>query len=236
MTKAVAASVILFLFILAGCAIFVSWRVGRVLESIDESAVTISNKVSSIEVGDLAGATDSLNKTLDALNAPCKDFQGNYTCGPIPQLSQTEKNIGILAAKSAQQVQQSATLVNSAASAITSATQDVHTMALAGTDALGEGKKTIAAAQPLLASLTRTADASTAAVESFNALVSSKDLADAIHHTAGITASGDTILANGAEVSTKMKDDYLKSHTPWGRIWSVALDTYDYGAAFARHY
>jgi ABC-type transporter Mla subunit MlaD len=74
---------------------------------------------------DLGPTVDKLNTTIDkanalllALNAPCTDFQGNYSCGPILTLAQTEKNIGILAGKSAQQVQQSATLINAAATGI----------------------------------------------------------------------------------------------------------------------
>jgi hypothetical protein len=71
----------------------------------------------------------SANQTVEALNAPCKDLQGDYECGPIRQLAQTEKNIGIVAAKAAQQVQQSATLINSSTAAIQQASQSVSGVA-----------------------------------------------------------------------------------------------------------
>lgn len=107
------------------------------------------------------------NVTLDSLTGPCVDIQGDYICPPLTQLSQTEKNIGILAARSAQQVQQTATLVNAAAATLTDTGNSVKQVAakVSGTaDAaiaslqqaqtdLQTANQTITAAQPVMANL-----------------------------------------------------------------------------------
>lgn len=54
---------------------------------------------------------DAVNATLAVVSAPCTGFHGSVTCGPLAQMSQTEKNIGILAAQSALQVKQSGALI-----------------------------------------------------------------------------------------------------------------------------
>ena len=80
-------------------------------------------------VPDLAPTVTAANKMLADLSAPCKDFQGDWVCGPIPQLAQTEKNIGILAARSAQQVQQTGTLVTAVAHNLDTVGDSVKTVA-----------------------------------------------------------------------------------------------------------
>ena len=163
--------------------------------------------------------TETLAKvdaTLDAINAPCKDFQGNYTCGPIVQLSQTEKNVGILAARSAQQVQQTGVLVTAVANNLNTVgesvkdtashlnkTADAATGTLdAATGTLGEGQRTLATfnakAGPLL-------DAYTASGYDLDAIL--KANATEIHgtlvgiqgvatNTASITGSVDKMTAH----------------------------------------
>ena len=101
---------------------------------------------------DLTATVGKLNTALDALNAGCKDFQGDYQCGPILQASQTEKDIGILAARSAQQVQQTGTLVTAVA----------HNL-----DTVGDSVKTVAS------SLSETATAATGTLQSATATVDS---------------------------------------------------------------
>jgi hypothetical protein len=178
---------------------------------------------------------DKANDTLDAINAPCVGFHGSVTCGPLAQLSQTEKNVGILAGQAALQVKQSATLVDSASAAVTSATADVHRMALAGTETLTEGKRTIAAAQPLLASLTRTSDASTLAIQHFDALVTSKDISEAISNIQFTTQNIGGVTADLRKVADKTTEDYLKPKTPWMKIGHALFNAYDLAAFAARH-
>ncbi|HUX43540.1 MAG TPA: hypothetical protein VMV57_02200 [Terracidiphilus sp.] len=175
-----------------------------------------------------------MNATLDAINAPCIGFHGSVTCGPLAQLSQTEKNIGIVAAQSALQVRQTGELITASAqtvkdvSAHLSRTADAATGTLnAASDTLGAGKATILALQPVIGH-------SDAAVQHLDALIQSKDLADAIHHANGMTGSGDVILANAAQVSTKAKEDYMKARTPWGKFVTTGLDLIHLGAYAAR--
>jgi hypothetical protein len=54
-------------------------------------------------------------------------------------------------------------------------------------------------------------------------------------HVEGISASGETIMANGAKVTTKLTNDFLKP-VPWWK-WPIqkANDILDIGAAAARH-
>jgi hypothetical protein len=54
---------------------------------------------------------DGVNETLAEINAPCTSFHGSVSCGPIAQLSQTEKDVGILAAQGALQVKQTHDLI-----------------------------------------------------------------------------------------------------------------------------
>lgn len=124
-----------------------------------------------------AGA--KLSATLDAVNAPCKGFHGSETCGVLAQAAQTEKNVGILAGQGAEQVKQSAVLVQTTAKAINGASNDVHQLsarlsgtadALTGTanastgtlqtasTALGNANESIAALQPLISGLQRDSD------------------------------------------------------------------------------
>ena len=138
--------------LVAGIVAFGLWRVLPLVESAAYNAsATAYNARGTVTAG---------NDLLAALNAPCKDFQGDYICGPIPQLSQTEKNIGILAGKSAQQVQQTATLVNASAATIKDAGDSVKKVATALTDTataatgvLGAAKDDLTAAKPSITDL-----------------------------------------------------------------------------------
>lgn len=98
-----------------------------------------------------SAAAYSANSSIASLSGPCKDIQGDYICPPLTQLSQTEKNIGILAAKSAQQSQQIGTLVTATAKNL---------------DTVGDSIRQVAG------SLTGTATAATGALDAGKALLS----------------------------------------------------------------
>ncbi len=218
MARIVQIALVAFL-VSTGLAIwFLVWQTVQSEKAIADAAVSLK-----ASADDLPEVTARLSDTLDAINAPCVGFHGSETCGPLAQLSQTEKNIGIVAGLAALQVKQSATLVNSASVAVTSATQDVHTMAQAGTETLntatetlGEGKRTIAAAQPLLSSLTRATDASTLSIQHFDVLLTSKDLATAMRNSASMTASGAEIMVDAKRVADDATRKYFRP-TPWYR-------------------
>lgn len=193
-----------------------------------------------------AGA--KLSATLDAVNAPCKGYHGSVTCGPIAQLSQTEKNIGILAAQSALQVKQSSTLVNAAATSITGvADQAKITLAAASgtaqeaTTALGTMNQTIAQAQPLLGAsttlLTRTDlslnDPTTGTLPRFNALFPKFSLlAD---NADGVVGHVNGIAEDAQKVADKETADFLKPVPWWKRPIQRFGEFWDITAAVARH-
>jgi hypothetical protein len=124
-----------------------------------------------------------MNTTIDALNAPCKDFHGDYECGPIPQLSQTEKNIGIMAGDLAKQVNQSGQLTTAAANSILSvsaklndeltslksATDAVTTLTNKGTETLGIVQTTLGDAVKKIPDTQPLVDASTGTINDAHA-------------------------------------------------------------------
>ena len=184
------------------------------------------------------------NATLAAINAPCAGFHGSVTCGVLAQAAQTEKNVGIVAGQSALQVKQSGVLVQAAAASVQSASLDVHAVAtsLAGTATAATGT---------LAAITGDVQALKQPIESINPLILKannavddldgviRDNAPSLHLTLenvqAMTSSGNAIGGDFKLMADKTAADYTKAKTPWGRITSVLLDTYDYGALFARH-
>ena len=87
------------------------------------------------EAEELQRTTADIQRTVNTLSGPCKDIQGDYICPPLTQLSQTEKNIAILAGKSAQQTMQVGTLVTAVARNLDTVGDSVRTVAgtLSGT-------------------------------------------------------------------------------------------------------
>ena len=183
-----------------------------------------------------------MNDTLDSINAPCKDFQGDYTCGPIQQLSQTEKNVGILAARSAQQVQQTGVLVTAVAHNLDTVgeavkdtaghldkTADAATGTLGeATDTLSEGKRTISAAQPMLAAYTQSGI-------DLDVLLKRKAIGDLLDNLAGVTAHGNAIAGDFQQVADKARADYLRPVPWWQQPIKRAGDIMDISAVIARH-
>ena len=209
----------------------------RTLQSFDDAAIVISNTVSSIDVGDLAGTTDRINTTLDLINRPCtaKDAGGKaLPCGTLAQVNKAVVKMQDMSVTMQRQVAQSSTLVDSAAGAINSAASDVHTMARDGSATLRTANTSIAAFQPLAASLTRNSDDLNGSIHRFNTLLDSKDLADGLHNVASMTGSGAGILADGKQVADKAREDYLKPKTPWMRVGTTTLDLIHLGAWVTR--
>lgn len=142
----------------------------------------------------LADAAAKLNKTIDAVNAPCAGFHGSVSCGPIAQLSQTEKNIGILAGQATEQVKQSAQLVTTSAKAVQKASEDISGVAQhaqgtadAATGLLASAKSTTDTFPPLVGDIRAAVQGippieakASDALASFNALLNKKSLNDAI--------------------------------------------------------
>lgn len=84
------------------------------------------------------------------------------------------------------------------------------------------------ALQPLLADSDRT-------VNTFNALLESKDLSDAIRHTNVTMEHVDAISEDAQKVADKVTADYLKPVKWYMRPVKYVGDIWDIGAAIARH-
>ena len=98
----------------------------------------------------------------------------------------------------------------------------------AATDTLGEGKRTIAAAQPLLVSYTRAGD-------DLDALLKRKAIGDVLDNLAGATGQGNAILGDFRQVADKARADYLRPVPWWQQPIKKSSDLLDIGAAIARH-
>jgi hypothetical protein len=222
--------------LVAGIVAFGLWRVLPLVESAAYNAsATAYNARGTVTAG---------NDLLAALNAPCKDFQGDYICGPIPQLSQTEKNIGILAGKSAQQVQQTATLVNASAATIKDAGDSVKKVAtaLAGTaqqatDTLAAARDDLTAAKPSLDALPPLVSHADATVSDLDAILTDNKIRIGltIAETANLTTNLSGIAANGRKVSDKLTADFVGPKPWYKRIAPSISDLWDFAALGARH-
>lgn len=222
--------------VVALCAIAVTaaicllcWQTATQEQAIGDAATALTRQLNAMP--DLASTVQKLNQTVDAINAPCVGFHGSTTCGPIAQLSQTAKNVGIVAGLSAQQVKQSGVLIDSAAQAVQKVSTDLSGTAQAATGTLNAATGTLTTIQtqagPLMAVYTQDG-------KDLDALLKSHALNQSLDNVQAITDSGNVILANAAEVSTKAKEDFMKARTPWGKFVTTGLDLIHLGAYAAR--
>ena len=187
-------------------------------------------------------AIDKVNGTLDALNKPCYDLQGDWICGPIPQLSQTEKNIGILAARSAQQVQQTGTLVTAVAHNLDTVGDSVKTVA-------GRLSTTADAATGLLHTTSTAMDklnddksglspllaAYTGAGNDMDALIKGHAVNDTLTNLQFTTQNVAGVTLDLRQVADKETADYLKP-TKWYMVPAKRAGEFiDIGSAVARN-
>jgi len=180
----------------------------------------------------ISGTSAKLDATLDQIDAPCTGFHGSETCGPIAQLSQTEKNIGIMAGQSAAQVRQTGALISGATAALTSASADLHTVAMGLTTLTGEasadlreGKQSLEALPPVLSQFR-------GFVKDADVVVTDPAIPRTLQHVEGMTVSGDSIMQDGKRVSDHVEEaiDHPRPMTAWQKImagleiaWKVAI-------------
>ena len=198
------------------------WGMWHLLPSAQTAAYNVS-----LTAYNANQAIATLNDTLVGLNAPCKDFQGDWICGPIPQLSQTEKNIGILAARSAQQVQQTATLVTATATTLTTVGQSVQRTADSLTKTGDAATQTVQQAKTDLQTLNGSIAAVTPLVSHSDAAVS--DL-DAFLKSQAVTGSAENVQAITKDWALMSADLHIYTHPilnpdpcknakcKWGRV------------------
>ena len=208
-------------------------------------AVVLSFSGTAARVNGVLERTDSLvkrgNQTLDAVNAPCTGFHGSVSCGTLAQLSQVEKNVGIVAGLAALQVKQSGALIaattsnlNRVASHVDGAVDKMGAAAEQAKDsvaAVGESAQQVGAeAKPVLANA--------AEVEAHvDAFVTAPELRATVTHVAETSAN---VAAGSAEATQILRDgrreaDALVAPKPWyRRVWSDTLKVGELVWDFAR--
>ena len=210
-------------------------HMGRAAEGVEQASSKASSKIP-----DLQKTVDKANSTLDAINAPCTGFHGSVTCGPLAQLSQTEKNVGILAGQSALQVRQTGALVTAVA-------QNLDTVGDSVKQTAAHLNKTADAATELTQGL---ADRVPATLDTANSLLRHSDAAmgdldallkdHAIHETLDnlqvTTQNIGGITADLRQVSDKETADFLKP-VKWYMVPAKRAGEFiDIGAAIARNF
>ena len=179
------------------------------------------------------GMIDGINATLAAINAPCASFHGSATCGPIAQMSQTEKNIGILAGQGALQVKQSgalieattrnldrvATSVTGEIAALQGTTDALTNTANAGTKTLGELQAQFATAVAKIPDTQPLVDSAKKMVDDGDAIATSPDVTRFLKVSADTGVQVSVIATQGAGIAVDLhkEADELTAPQPW---WS----------------
>ena len=190
------------------------------------------------EAEELQRTTADIQRTVNTLSGPCKDIQGDYICPPLTQLSQTEKNIGILAGKSAQQTMQVGTLVTAVARNLDTVGDSVKHVAgnLSGTAQAATGtlqqartdleaaNGSIQAFQPLLGH----ADAT---VQDFDTLLKDPTIPETLTNAEQITWNANEITFDAKRVADDATKKYF-TPLPW---WRKAIPYATAGAKIAAY-
>lgn len=200
---------------------FLAWRAARVLQSVDEAAQAV--KAGAQVIPAITEAISGPRGTLHEVNkAVVKIGDAIVTT----QLQERQSAPHVIAAMDT--FRDAAGSLKEAAAALTGTAQGA-------TEALAEGKRTIAAAQPLLVSLTATADASAQTVRTFNGRLSDPRIDAILDSFKTMADSGAGISTDLRKVTDKASADYL-TPKPWYRkVGRFASDAFDYGALAARH-
>ena len=188
-------------------------------------------------------AAKELSATLQVVNAPCVGLHGSVSCGPLAQMSQTEKNIGIVAAQSALQVKQTGALVAAAAASVQQASGDIHAVAQSASktmDGLTADETRLLPVMdglpPLEHSLASTSDASTAAVNSLNARLTDPRVDALLTDFRSMADNGAAITADGRKVADYGTAQLTAKKTFLQRVEGYSGDLFDITAYLARHY
>ena len=193
-----------------------------------------------------AGKTDAV---LDHIDRPCKGASGPDACGTLAQINKTAIDAGDaivrtqLIERSTQphiisamdEFGQTAKHLSSTADSLKGTADALTGTAQGATDTLAEGKRTIAAAQPLLAQLTANGASLQTATDTLNDTLKRKAVGEMLDNLEGATGQGNAILGDLRQVADKARADYLRP-VPWYmQPIHRAGDFLDIGAAIARH-
>jgi hypothetical protein len=184
-----------------------------------------------------------LHRTLQELNAPCVGFHGSVSCGPLAQLSQTEKDIGIVAAQSALQVKQTGALVTAAAQSVQRASADIHSLTVSASGTMNEATTTLGTAneslrelQPLETNLAATAAASTVTINGLNGRIGDPRVDALLTDFRKMADSGADIAADGKTVADYGTKQITGKKSFLQRVEGYSGDLFDITAYLARHY
>ena len=175
------------------------------------------------EAEELQRTTADIQRTVNTLSGPCKDIQGDYICPPLTQLSQTEKNIGILAGKSAQQTMQVGTLVTAVArnldtvgDSVKQVASNLSGTAQAATGSLQQARTDLETANGSIAQIGPLLGHSDAAVSDFDALLKNPAILETLTNAQSITWNANEITADAKRVADDATKKYF-TPLPWYR-------------------
>lgn len=157
-----------------------------------------------------------VNATLDVINAPCVGFHGSVTCGALAQLSQTEKNVGIVAGQSALQVKQSGVLIDAAATSVKAVSEHVNMAADAATGTLAQAQVDLTSLNTTIKGVAPVLLRADDAIGDVDAFI--KDNSPIVHQLAvnvdGMTDSANKMLVTGNQVEQKLANCTLHPTFP----------------------
>ena len=172
-----------------------------------------------------SGKTDAV---LDHLNRPCKGASGPDACGTLAQINKTVITAGDaivrtqLIESTAQphiisamdEFSQTAKHLSSTADSLSLTARAATGTLDAATDTLEEGKRTIAAAQPLLGQLTANGASLQTTTDTLNDTLKRKAVGEMLDNLAGITGHTNTITGDAQRVSDDLTRRYFAPE-PW---------------------
>ena len=208
-------------------------------------AYTAIEKWGDSAPGPTKPAVESTTALLDFVRRPCASvdaFGHLLPDGPICELNQAIHDIRKITTASGKQVQQTGQLIDATARTMGTVgesvkgtaghlnkTADAATGTLnAATDMLGEGKRTIAAAQPLLSQLTANGASLQETTDTLNDTLKRQAIGKLLDNAAGISGDFRTI-------ADKATADFIRPVPWWQQPIKKSGQIIDIGAAIARH-
>ena len=186
-----------------------------------------------------AGETDAV---LDHINRPCKGASGPDACGTLAQINKTAIDAGDaivrtqLIERSTQphiisamdEFGQTAKHLSSTADSLKGTADALTGTAQGATDTLTEGKRTIAAVQPLLAQLTANSASLQTTTDTLNDVLKRQAIGKLLDNAAGISGDFRTI-------ADKATADFIRPVPWWQQPIKKGSQIIDITAAIARH-
>lgn len=221
MTRNLSLTLCLCALVLTGALLFVCFKLSAALDTTRQAAWNISALAynSAPTVAHVNEATDvwakASQKQADAADELLRDLRAEswHVDRTLTTFNEQMGHVGPLLDSLRAESDALKETTHAATGTLTAATNTLQTV--------NDGTK------PLL-------DAYTASGRDLDFLLKSPDLSAALKHANGMTAGGEVILGNAAEVSTKAKNDYMKARTPWGRFATTTLDLIHLGSYAAR--